>query len=270
MNSISIPASVPIRSLIKFERLIARLLVGVVAFGTIVGLLAFASLSLTELTARHRLVATIDELIAQRNAELAAIPPLADQAAASARGDSLRRELGRYQQVRFRTQLLIASGGMTSQDEVFALRSVLVNRPVSTDGAFKNQVIRDVRLLPSDMLLMMLLSVCGAVGAVVGLARKNASLTLSQVGMGLAAGFITFLAISGGKEVFLFEPAEGGVGFNPYSSALFALLAGLFTERTYSLLSFVVDSVSDRIKQSLRGSPPAEAADTARAATPSA
>lgn len=250
MSTVSLAVSRPLRALINFERLLGRLLIGVVAFATIVSLLALAALSLAELTARHQLIAAVDALIAQRHSDLANMEPVAG--GSDLREDSLRRELGRYQRVRFQTQLLIASGGLTHDDEVFALRSHLMDRVVTTEGVFEIRMLREVRLLPNAMLTMLLLAVCGAIGTAVSAARRKSSFTLSDAGVGLAAGFITFLAISGGKDVFLLQSSDIGVVFNPYSSALFALLAGLFTQRAYRLLGMIVDSLSTRIEESLR------------------
>lgn len=254
------------RALVSFERLLGRLLIGVVAFGTIVGLLALAALSLAELTARQQLIAAVDELIGQRQSELANLESATQ--GADIREDSLRKDLGRYQRVRFQTQLLIASGELTHADEVFALRSALMNREVTTQGVFKVRMLREVRLLPNDMLMMLLLAVCGAIGTAVSAARRKSSFTLSDAGIGLAAGFITFLAIRGGKDVFLLQSSENNLVFNPYSSALFALLAGLFTERAYHMLGFIVDSISARIEESFRQSEHKHGADSAASTAP--
>jgi hypothetical protein len=58
----------------------------------------------------------------------------------------------------------------------------------------------------------------------------------TDLAFGVAAGFITLLAIRGGKNVFLLQSEEVSFYLNPYSSAFFGLLAGLFTNDAFQVL----------------------------------
>lgn len=99
----------------------------------------------------------------------------------------------------------------------------------------------------SDLLLSLVILFSGTVGAVVTTLRKDQLLTLRDLGQGFAAGFITFLAIRGGKSIFLLD-ADPLLLINPYNSAFFGLLSGMFTEMAFELLTSVAQEVATRLK----------------------
>lgn len=113
-------------------------------------------------------------------------------------------------------------------------------------------------LLPSDVLLALSVVCCGGIGAAVAGVRQHRgrssedrateSKSSPVVGLflGMAAGFIAFLFIKGGKFLFIVQGAEVSIPINPYGSAFAGVLAGLFTERAYQVLSSVVDAATDR------------------------
>jgi hypothetical protein len=52
----------------------------------------------------------------------------------------------------------------------------------------------------SDLLLSIVVIVSGTVGALIAAMRQQEPLTIRNLALGLAAGFVTFLAIRGGKK----------------------------------------------------------------------
>ncbi len=115
------------------------------------------------------------------------------------------------------------------------------------------------RPLSSDLHLSIAIIACGILGAFIAELRSGRRQSVRNFMLGLAAGFVSLLAMRGGKHVLLVEPLGGGSSFNPYAVAFVGLLAGLFTERAYNLLSDLVDALIKRIKKvtSEDGSPPA-------------
>jgi hypothetical protein len=241
------------RTLVAAEKLLARLLVGTGVFLILTSLLSLAAFSLVELTNRQKMLASVTQMIEQRRAELAAMASAPGEAVPSSQArDSLSRELARFEAVRVKTQQLMGSGGAARDDELIMLQAQLVGRLRPERGILNVRLLREVRLLPNDALLVILLVACGAIGTAVAAARRKRDLTMHSLGLGMAVGFITFLAINGGKEVFLLQPAGQDLGFNPYSSAFFALMAGLFTERAYAILTALIDSFATRLEQAAK------------------
>jgi len=230
----------PIRTLVNLERLLARLLVGTGLLLAVSTLIFMAGLSLDELTARQKLLNLVNEKIQKQQGDLAALP--ASAIGTDAVVGAMRGRLALYDSVRTATQLLIASGGSTRSDEVIALRSILQGRGKPARLGARIWMIREVRLLSNSTLLIILLTVCGAIGTALASARRKTHFTMYSVGMGMAAGFITYLAISGGKEVLLVGASSDDIIVNPNSSAFFALMAGMFTERAYGMLTSLMDT----------------------------
>ena len=122
--------------------------------------------------------------------------------------------------------------------------------------------------LPSDVLAAIAVIACGGIGATVaGLRRpnrrplggpKSAGGSFSAVRdlfLGLSAGFITFLVIKGGKFIFIIQGPEVSIPMNPYGSAFAGILAGLFTERAYQLLSSLVQQAAERVEGTAKTEP---------------
>jgi hypothetical protein len=107
--------------------------------------------------------------------------------------------------------------------------------------------------LSSDLLLAIAVMACGAIGAMITTLRGGAKMTIRSFCLGLAAGFIVFLAIKGGKHLFLLQARGEIAAFNPYGSAFAGLLAGLFTEKAYAALAEIVDEFINRLKTAARG-----------------
>ncbi len=99
------------------------------------------------------------------------------------------------------------------------------------------------RYMASDQLLSLVVIMSGTIGAVIAAIRAKRVLSPTDIGFGVAAGFITLLAIRGGKNVLVVSNEDVSFYINPYSSAFFGLLAGLFTDRAYELLRKFVDKL---------------------------
>ncbi len=101
--------------------------------------------------------------------------------------------------------------------------------------------------LSTDYLLAIAIMSAAALGAIVVGLRSKAPTSIRDVGLGLASGFICFLAIKGGKHLFVLELGAEPISFNPYGAAFAGVLVGLFSERAYRLLSALVDDLSARV-----------------------
>lgn len=99
----------------------------------------------------------------------------------------------------------------------------------------------------SDLLLSLVVLFSGTVGAVITAIRKDRKVNLRDLGQGLAAGFATFLVVRGGKSILLLE-ADPMLLVNPYNTAFFGLLAGMFTELVYELLTDYAEELVRRLK----------------------
>jgi hypothetical protein len=78
-------------------------------------------------------------------------------------------------------------------------------------------------------------------------------MTLRALSLGLASGFVVYLAIKGGKHVFLMQTQGEPATFNPYGSAFAGLLSGLFTEKAHQLLSTIIDDFAARLRAASGG-----------------
>lgn len=112
----------------------------------------------------------------------------------------------------------------------------------------------------SDVLLAVSLVCCGGIGSVVAGMRRNSFQPGSKklldepwfigprdILLGFSAGFVAFLVIKGGKSLFLIQGVESSAELNPYGCALAGILAGLFTEKAYQLLSAMIDQAANTI-----------------------
>lgn len=102
-------------------------------------------------------------------------------------------------------------------------------------------------LSSSDQLLAFAVMACAAIGAMIAALRGNGLMTLRALALGIATGFVVYLAIKGGKHVFLLQMQTEIVAFNPYGSAFAGLLAGMFTEKAYQIINSFVDEVANRL-----------------------
>jgi hypothetical protein len=119
--------------------------------------------------------------------------------------------------------------------------------------------LRWILALRTALLLATATVCCGILGALVSGMRGEKGVRPQSVALGAGAGFIAFLVIRGGKAVFLAESSGDVPTMNPHGVALAALLAGLFTERAYTLLALVVDDTIVRLRSALQQPSPQSA-----------
>jgi hypothetical protein len=102
--------------------------------------------------------------------------------------------------------------------------------------------------MPSEMLLALVIILCGGTGSILTSLRSKKFKHLPAVFNGLLAGFIAFLVIKGGKFFFIVNVApESAVFINPFAAAFAGVLAGLFTEKAYRVLSEAADQLGTKI-----------------------
>lgn len=146
----------------------------------------------------------------------------------------------------------------TSKDSLL-LESLLSTDVVSADtdqtsSGLRNFIGGRIAYFSSNLITAILIVCCGAIGAVVAGFRDERPATFRHLCLGVSSGFIVFLSIRGGQEVFLFQVSKEFMPVNPFSSGLFGLLSGLFSERFYSLIRKVTDSVSNRLEKAIDSS----------------
>jgi hypothetical protein len=99
----------------------------------------------------------------------------------------------------------------------------------------------------SEILLAIIVCLGGLVGSLIAGFRTAAGTIHRDVPLGIAAGFVVYLAIKGGKFVFLLQTQDTSFAMNPYGCVFAGLLAGLFTEKAYELLTALIDELSRRL-----------------------
>lgn len=227
-------------------------------------LVTIAAASISEIAERQALLALVSnrveasqQAVVRLSGELRTVVSQDSNDAVAALREE-RRILKLTEHLQRDTHALIAVGAFGHEQRLCELRWKLANMedvtrsmPITSAGPFASVVKRagfDPEVAPSDHLVAIALMCCGTIGAFIAAIRRNRHSKLHLVTMGAAAGFITFLVIKGGRYVFLLQ-LSGDVGsLNPYSCALAALIAGLFTDRAYLLLSDVVANFASRIE----------------------
>jgi hypothetical protein len=105
----------------------------------------------------------------------------------------------------------------------------------------------------SDHLLALSIISCSALGAMIFGLRSGTRMNVRTLTSGLATGFIVYLALKGGQHLFLLTSPDVRIPSNPYSSAFLGLLAGLFSDKAYKVLSSLVDDLASRVENATNG-----------------
>jgi|GEM_PF-7037252 len=134
------------------------------------------------------------------------------------------------------------------------IKTIRIGTNLLGDGSLEISVNRELQFLKSDFLLAIAIISCGVIGTFITRARKtkNGNPLLMDLLLGFSTGFVVFLMIKGGKHVFLMEAQMQTFPFNPYSSSFAGLLAGMFTDTTYQILTKIMDSLSEKIEAVLK------------------
>lgn len=167
----------------------------------------------------------------------------------------------RYEELKRELQSLIALG---SDDPGFSLRSVVKElnayrfpeHNLLKNPGFFSEGSGPLPLLSSDQLLAIAVIGCGAIGAMIASLRNECPMSLRIFVVGISSGFVAYLAIKGGRHLFLLQTQGEIIAFNPYGSAFAGILSGLFTERAHQLLSSIVDDFVERVKNASNKSKP--------------
>ncbi len=169
-------------------------------------------------------------------------------------------------ELKIRLQTLIAIGSEQSNLSLRGIVHELDNTGVKNNSVQPKETVAidslstfilhssaSLRLLSSDQLLAIAIMASGAIGAMITALRGNGVMTLRALSLGLASGFVVYLAIKGGKHVFLLQAQGESVSFNPYGSAFAGLLVGLFTDRAHQILLIIVEDFVERLRAASGG-----------------
>ncbi len=243
----------------------------VVEFSLLASIIALVVISISEIVARQQFLTFVTNQIGDIQSELVDSGASPDS---SERIDILRQQVNVLKTIRAETESLVSIGasqegytleylrGQKSRSEERAREAVFGKLPTASSvhrteesRAFLESarvrilsyILRPFSFLNSDILLALVVIGCGSIGAVIAGIRAENGLALKPFSLGLAAGFIAFLAIKGGRYLFLISADASVIDFNPYSSAFVGILVGMFTERAYDVLSNLVDELIKRM-----------------------
>lgn len=223
-----------------------------------------AILSISEVSGRDSFSGMINAQINKHKTEFVELNRVQSEATPERdeQKSTLLKKLSSLESIESNIQALSALGARDHEQTLEAIRQEAqmaiqpyLENGVRTEGpssgalsVFFRSIDLDIRYFSSDHLLAMAAMTCGAIGALVAGIRRKENMALRSLVLGLAAGFIVFLAIKGGKAVFMMQAQGQTVPFNPYSIAFASLLAGLFTERAHLFLTTLVDSVAKKVE----------------------
>lgn len=100
---------------------------------------------------------------------------------------------------------------------------------------------------PSDMLIAISVILSGAIGSALSTMRSGRHDSYYTILTGVFSGYITFLIVKGGRFFFLVSSPDDPIYLNPYALAFSGLIAGMFSDRAYTLLADLVSSAADRV-----------------------
>jgi hypothetical protein len=210
--------------------------------------------------------------------------PAADQTESATRLPSetdLTDQLRKLHRIKTDVHLLVATGATASKQKLEGIRDRLLKLdPLLEESPAGTQLLREragwfywiedlvlaisdsvavlLALLErwsSDLLLSLVVILAGSIGAVVAAMRAGVLFTFRELGLGLAAGLITFLVIRSGRSIFIMQTNGATFVLNPYTSAFFGMAAGIFTDRAYRLLMAVISKLISKIREAFELDP---------------
>ena len=221
----------------------------------------FAVSSITEISSRDSFLGYLQDQIRNINSELALNSSTLSNELSEERSVILRSKLSEYNHLLALTESLINVGANGEHQDLVSIRLTseevhgVKNTGIESGNPLRSSFFFSKELLVylnSDYLLAIAIMTCGAIGSMVGSIRREKNLSLRSILFGLSTGFIIYLAIKGGKQVFLTQEKGQIIQFNPYSSGLAGLISGLFTERSFSFLQVSVDSFFKKLEKSIQ------------------
>jgi hypothetical protein len=105
----------------------------------------------------------------------------------------------------------------------------------------------------NNVLIALITIACCGIGASLASIREDNDTPLFSTLTGFIVGFVVFLSLKGGKTIFLMNSSEVTNLVNPYSTALAALIVGMFTKRAYQILERFVAELVRRIEDAIKG-----------------
>ena len=93
----------------------------------------------------------------------------------------------------------------------------------------------------SSYLLAVVLVLAASIGSMATWLRTDSAPLGSSIALGGCSGFIIYLALQGGEQIFMFEAYAGFNQFNPYTCSLLAFLGGAFSDRTFDFLKSLTE-----------------------------
>lgn len=242
----------------------------------VIALIYFAVFGISEVSSREAFSGTVAAKIAELNSELANVSANLSTDVDAAVPSSVLEQRKRltfdqavYRDLSDRISNLINVGvddvegelrhltrlyqevAFGSADEAEASLAPPIGRYTTSSYLF----IRPLNTARSDHLLALSIICCSALGAVIFGLRQGVQTNLRTMTSGLATGFVVYLALKGGQHIFIISSPDVRFPTNPYSSAFAGLLAGLFSDRAYRLLSSLVHSVASRVEKAAGAGP---------------
>ncbi|HBM88966.1 MAG TPA: hypothetical protein DD437_10500 [Rhodobiaceae bacterium] len=176
------------------------------------------------------------------------------------RQQAKRVELDQFETAQHRLMLLNAAGRDGQVDSLSSILSELPETNIDNlDSKTEWYEFAWIVRQSTNQILIFSMVACGIMGAIfsgVWRARQNAkgpniegnanwdwpaSAIAKDTVVGAGAGLTVFLILSGGSVLFVFSSSPELL-LNPYSGSLFAMLAGLFSEKAYGALAKRLDA----------------------------
>ncbi|WP_147452155.1 hypothetical protein [Corallococcus sp. CA041A] len=267
----------------EFEEFMTNLFTGAWTFGILLLSISLAILAISEISSRHHAIAEIRETENQiLDTALNGIQtqkllnPEDSPELPTIRSQMHLSQVVRLQAARARAELEFLSirGGATQNSttkhivyeyhfysnmaraELAGLRDPReFTPPVNVEHFPIVELARQIAYTRNDFLLATIIASCTLIGSIIAVMRESqrAYIPPKQLALALASGFVAFLALRGGRSVFMLDLAGEVPNFNPYSMAFSGLLVGLFTKRAYALMALLVDQLEARVHAAVAG-----------------
>lgn len=250
----------------------------------------FAVMSISEIASRESFSTSVESKLSALDEDLANIAinismPLNASTAPTLSEENLNSrteaiESKRYfEKIKDRASTLINTGVDAQEDslkaitreyqgalnDIFAQEISGSNIPASEQGFF-SAALAAIYTMRSDHLLALAIVTSSALGAMIFGLRNGLNMSIRTITSGLATGFVVYLALKGGQHLFLITSPEVRIPANPFSSAFAGLLAGLFSDKAYRMLTLIVDNLASKVESS-NASPAPQAQNNKEKAT---
>ncbi|MBA6252068.1 hypothetical protein [Colwellia sp. MB3u-55] len=209
--------------------------------------------SITEISARDSFLSTVKNEINFKN-EIAAQSTIKEGKELTNQDlQMLKNDISYFKSLVSRVEALISLGAERKSQTLINIRENFERIAYKDEELIATSILfyfqRNLSHLSSDYLLAIAIMTCGAIGGSIGAMRNTSGFYWRSILFGLSSGFVVFLAIKGGKSVFLMQMQGQTIQFNPFSSGFLGFISGLFTEKVFDFLSTVTDSVFKKLKK---------------------